>query len=74
MKIKRKPIVLDGVQWNGDMSQLPAGCEILDAAVIVKTLEGNMIVSPGDWIITGVKGERWPVKPDIFNMTYEKLP
>ena len=28
-------------------------------------------VSPGDWIITGVKGERYSCKPDIFEMTYE---
>ena len=35
------------------------------------TLEGGHIVSPGDWIITGVKGEHYPCKPDIFEMTYE---
>lgn len=37
----------------------------------VQTLEGNMRVSPGDWIITGVKGEQYPCKPDIFAQTYE---
>ena len=37
----------------------------------VRTLEGPMFVSPGDWIITGVKGEVYPCKPDIFEMTYE---
>ena len=39
----------------------------------VDTLEGGHIVCPGDWIITGVKGERYPCKPDIFEMTYEPL-
>lgn len=39
----------------------------------VETLEGKMNVSPGDWIITGVKGEKYPCKPDIFEMTYEKV-
>jgi hypothetical protein len=38
---------------------------------LVDTLEGRMIVSPGDWIITGVKGEIYPCKPDIFEATYE---
>ena len=37
----------------------------------IDTLEGVHIVCPGDWIITGVKGERYPCKPDIFEMTYE---
>ena len=39
----------------------------------VDTLEGELRVSPGDWIITGVKGEQYPCKPDIFNLTYEPL-
>ncbi len=37
----------------------------------IDTLEGKHEVTPGDWIITGVKGERYPCKPDIFEMTYE---
>lgn len=37
----------------------------------VDTLEGGHIVCVGDWIITGVKGEHYPCKPDIFQMTYE---
>lgn len=37
----------------------------------VDTLEGGHIVCPGDWIITGVKGEHYPCKPDIFAATYE---
>lgn len=40
----------------------------------IDTLEGGHIVCPGDWIIKGVKGERYPCKPDIFEMTYEKVP
>jgi len=39
----------------------------------VVTLEGPMRVSPGDWIITGVKGEKYPCKPDIFAATYEPV-
>lgn len=37
----------------------------------IDTLEGGHIVCPGDYIITGIKGERYPCKPDIFEMTYE---
>jgi len=37
----------------------------------IETLEGWHIVSNGDWIITGVKGEKYPCKPDIFETTYE---
>lgn len=37
----------------------------------IDTLEGGHIVCPSDWIITGVKGEYYPCKPDIFEMTYE---
>jgi len=37
----------------------------------IDTLEGVMEVRVGDWIITGVKGEKYPCKPDIFEMTYE---
>jgi hypothetical protein len=37
----------------------------------IDTLEGGHIVCPGDWIITGIAGERYPCKPDIFAATYE---
>ncbi|MEU0078590.1 hypothetical protein ABZY58_11890 [Micromonospora tulbaghiae] len=39
----------------------------------IDTLEGGHTVCPGDWIVTGVQGERWPVKPDIFAATYEPV-
>lgn len=39
----------------------------------IDTLEGGHIVCPGDFIITGVKGEKYPCKPDIFEATYEKV-
>ena len=39
----------------------------------VETLEGFMKVSPGDWIITGIQGEKYPCKPDIFEATYEEI-
>ena len=38
---------------------------------MIETLEGEHIATEGDWIIRGVKGEFYPCKPDIFEMTYE---
>ena len=76
MKFRKKPVVIEATQWfkNGDH---PA---VVEASVndgmnvhLIETLEGDHIVSPGDWIITGVKGENYPCKPDIFEMTYERV-
>ncbi len=39
----------------------------------IDTLEGGHTVCPGDFIITGVQGERYPCKPDIFWRTYEQV-
>ncbi len=38
---------------------------------VIRTLEGDMRVNPGDWVVRGVQGEYYPVKPDIFSATYE---
>ena len=53
---------------GGKPSVMPDGYSL-----VIKTLEGPLFVTEGDWIITGVKGERYPCKPDIFAATYEKL-
>lgn len=39
----------------------------------IETLEGRMYVNPGDWIITGVAGEKHPCRSDIFDATYEEV-
>ncbi len=41
--------------------------------VDIQTLEGTMHANPGDWIVTGVKGEKYPVREDIFKETYEAV-
>ena len=41
--------------------------------VEIETLEGTMKANKGDWIIKGVKGELYPCKPDVFEMTYKKV-
>ena len=79
MKFRRKPIVFEAEQFIPERTPWPAGVEHTQDIVEngnlfhVATLEGRCIVSPGDWIVTGVKGERWAVKPDIFEATYEKV-
>lgn len=39
----------------------------------IKTLEGTMRGDYADWIIKGVKGEIYPCKPLIFEMSYDKV-
>ena len=73
MKFRKKPVVIEATQWfkHGDHPKVHRHPE--RELGIVLTLEGTHVVTPGDWIITGVKGEHYPCKPDIFEMTYEKV-
>ncbi|MGT2623976.1 hypothetical protein [Streptococcus thoraltensis] len=59
VKVRKIPVVVEAEQ--------------ADEVQYIETLEGTMKASAGDWIITGVNGERYPVKPDIFSKTYEIL-
>ena len=58
-KYRKKPIVIEAYQTDKEM--------------IIHTLEGDMKASVGEYIITGLRGEQYPCKPDIFNKTYEKV-
>jgi hypothetical protein len=55
----------------GDLYQFSTIPGMGDDIFMIKTLEGDMRVSPGDWVITGVKGERYPIKDEIFRETYD---
>ena len=57
-RYRKRPVIVEADQW------FPA---------YVETLEGRHGVRPGDWIITGIKGERYPCRPDIFEATYEPV-
>lgn len=74
MKFRKKPVVIDAIQYDGTNESF-AACGLLRhpgaARPYIDTLEGRMFADPGDWIITGVRGERYPCKPDIFSETYE---
>ena len=73
-KYRKKPVVIEAEQFWPGKTFLPEGICLtcyVDQRPHVHTLEGPLVASPGDWIITGVKGERYPCKPDIFEATYE---
>lgn len=59
MKYRKKPVVIEAYQTDKELD--------------IETLEGTMHASKGDWIITGVNGEKYPCKPDIFEKTYEPV-
>lgn len=73
---RKKPVVIEAVQWTGenmgDILSFFGGAALREGQdIIIGTLEGEMRAMPGDWIIKGVKGEFYPCKPDIFAATYE---
>lgn len=74
-KYRKRPIVIDAWQFDGTIPYIPG--LVLHATpygvVIIETLEGEMVVSNGDWIIRGVAGEFYSCKPAIFEATYEKV-
>lgn len=80
-KYRKKPVVIEAVQWNGDnigeilVLSSDGGREISESPteeeLTIYTLEGNHTADIGDWIIKGIKGELYPCKPDIFEATYE---
>ena len=81
MKFKKRPIVIDAVQWNGANVDEILGFIVGqasayrggEAAILIETLEGTMRADKGDWIVKGVRSEFYPVKPYIFDETYEPV-
>jgi len=71
-KYRKKPVVIEATQWF-KMGDHPAVRSSHGGYGSIDTLEGVHTVTPGDYIITGVKGEHYPCKPDIFEMTYEEV-
>ena len=64
-----------GMSMNRDNFHISAvrGSDYEGFYIIIKTLEGEMVVSDGDFIIKGVKNEFYPCKPDIFRKTYSEV-
>ena len=87
-KYRKKPVVIEAVQWTGtnadDVLAFTLGrasvrdesfrfLNPLERVLIIETLEGAMRAESGDFIFCGVKGEFYPCKPDIFALTYEQV-
>ena len=83
MRYRKKPVEIEAIQLNANNA-----CEVLTfcnengnivassedcGAISIKTLEGTMLASIGDYVIKGVKGEFYPCKPDIFEATYDRV-
>lgn len=82
-KYRKKPVEIEALQWTGDnrdeiwkfcsMAYFNTDVATGDLSLMVQTLEGSMQASVGDYIIKGVKDEFYPCKPDIFELTYDKV-
>ncbi|PCF50112.1 hypothetical protein [Staphylococcus delphini] len=82
-KAKKKPVAIDFIQFTGIESAEAIEEWTYNNVVYtvtnhkpkmkVRTLEGIMTAELGDYIVKGIKGEFYPVKPDIFKKTYEIL-
>lgn len=85
MKYRKKPVIIEAIQWNGiafALGEMPdwfrdaitkGQIKRNDDKLLIETLEGSLYANPNDWIIQGIKGEIYPCKPDIFEATYEKV-
>ena len=56
---RKRPVVVEAIQ--------------LTQSTVVRTREGNMIATSGDWLVTGVAGEKYPCSPKTFNQSYEHV-
>lgn len=70
-RYQKKSLVVDAVQWfkPGDHPAV-VGESDGSGGNHIETPEGRLRVAPGDWIITGVAGEHYPCKPDVFQKLY----
>lgn len=81
MKYRKKPVVIEAIKYTGYNYEEVRNFTGKDKVIIsiepryvtIETIEGSMKANPDDFIIRGVKGEFYPCKPDIFEMTYEKI-
>ena len=84
MRYRKKPVEVEAVRFfNGAIHPMYGWVKnAFDSDIlfwdmrmnlVVRTLEGDMVVSEGDYIIRGIQGELYPCKPDIFEQTYEEV-
>ncbi len=77
MKFRKKPIIVEATQFWND-KPFPKG--VCDCGAVesygtphIHTLEGVMDVSESNWVVTGIEGEKYPVKNSIFKATYDEI-
>lgn len=83
-RIRTKPVEKETIQFNGlddyleiiewikaSNSTFADECGYSTPEMHIQTLEGRMSARPGDWIVKGLRGEFYPIKPDIFEKTYD---
>lgn len=79
-KYRKKPVVIEALQVKFGYTNISEISDFIGESFVdtyhgkmpyIKTLEGDMYISDGDYIIKGVQGEFYPCKPDIFEATYE---
>lgn len=76
---KKKPLIVEGVQYTGKLeNELIKFCPVLMISsdgydLYIETLEGNMKVNKGDYIVKGINGEFYPIKEEIFKKSFEEL-
>lgn len=84
MSVKKyinKPVVKEAIEYTGEGRNTDEVLDFckgqafinVDGRLTIRTLEGEMTVSKGDYVIKGLKGEFYPCKPDIFIETYNEV-
>lgn len=89
MKYRKKPVVIEAVQWTGEnRAEINKFCRnkaffipdrqdtegyVTALQLFIDSREGIMRAETGDYIIKGVNGEFYPCKPDVFEKTYERV-
>lgn len=81
MRYRKKPVTIEAVRWPSPTgwpehwTPVPFSLRMDDAgaALVVRTIEGEMLAREGDYIVRGTHGEFYPVKREIFEANYEPV-
>lgn len=80
LRVRKRPVIVEAMPYTGDNAAAIVkwvgddAYETLRGELVIRTLEGDHVATPGDYVLRGVEGEHYPVKPSIFQATYEVLP
>lgn len=81
MYYRKKPVIVEAIQFGpiGNGARIiawasPNIARLTNKGLEINTFEGTMLANRNDWIIKGVRGEFYPCKPDVFELSYEPVP